>query len=275
MNRLLSANLICLRKHKFFWIGMSFMFAAGIFFPVNRYLDMKQCGSVNNLDNGFFGCALFIGILTAVFCSLYTGTEYSDGTMRNKIVIGHKRRDIYLANFITSAVTGIAMCAVFFLPYLCIGIPLLGFFELDISRILLFALTVFVLAVAFTAVFTMIAMLNHNKTVSAVVCILLAFGLLLTGAFLSAQLQAPKVFEIPSVDEDNLPIMKEVPNPAYCKGTERIITQTLLDVFPGGQALQCASLEAEKLPRLPFYSLAVILSSTGIGLYFFEKKDLK
>ena len=37
--------------------------------------------------------------------------------MRNKIVIGHKRRDIYLANFITSAVTGIAMCAVFFLPY--------------------------------------------------------------------------------------------------------------------------------------------------------------
>jgi len=89
MNRLLSANLICLRKHKFFWIGMSFMFAAGIFFPVNRYLDMKQCGSVNNLDNGFFGCALFIGILTAVFCSLYAGTEYSDGTMRNKIVIGH------------------------------------------------------------------------------------------------------------------------------------------------------------------------------------------
>ncbi len=112
--------------------------------------------------------------------------------MRNKIVIGHKRRDIYLANFITSAVAGIAMCAVFFLPYLCIGIPLLGFFELDISPILLFALTVFVLAVAFTAIFTMIAMLNHNKTFSAVVCILLAFGLLLTGAFLSSQLQAPR-----------------------------------------------------------------------------------
>ena len=40
---------------------------------------MKQSGYINNLDNGFFMCALFIGIILAVFCSLFIGTEHNDG----------------------------------------------------------------------------------------------------------------------------------------------------------------------------------------------------
>ena len=49
---------------------------------------MKQSGYINNLDNGFFMCALFIGIILAVFCSLFIGTEHNDGTIRNKIIVG-------------------------------------------------------------------------------------------------------------------------------------------------------------------------------------------
>lgn len=142
MSKLLSANFIRLRKDKFFWIGMIFMLAAGISFPVMRYMDMRQTQTINNIDNGFFGCALFIGIVMAVFCSLFIGTEYSDGTIRNKVIIGQKRVSIYLANFIICSIVSIVMCAMFFIPYLCIGIPLLGFFEMDIKMVLLFAITV-------------------------------------------------------------------------------------------------------------------------------------
>lgn len=46
------------------------MFVIGIASPLLRYRDMKQSGYINNLDNGFFMCALFIGIILAVFCSL-------------------------------------------------------------------------------------------------------------------------------------------------------------------------------------------------------------
>lgn len=84
MSKLLSAGFIRLRKDKIFWIALIFMFGAGVFFPVMRYIDMQKSGYINNIDNGFFACALFIGVVMAVFCSLFIGTEYSDGTIRNK-----------------------------------------------------------------------------------------------------------------------------------------------------------------------------------------------
>ena len=175
MSKLLSAGFIRLRKDKIFWIALIFMFGAGVFFPVMRYIDMQKSGYINNIDNGFFACALFIGVVMAVFCSLFIGTEYSDGTIRNKVVIGQKRTSIYLSNLIICALVSVVMCAAFFIAYLCIGIPLLGFFEMDIKQVLLFTLAVFVLAIAFASIFTLISMLNHNKAITAVVCILLAF----------------------------------------------------------------------------------------------------
>ena len=178
MSKLLSAGFIRLRKDKIFWIALIFMFGAGVFFPVMRYMDMQQSGYINNIDNGFFACALFIGIVMAVFCSLFIGTEYSDGTIRNKVVIGQKRTSIYLSNLIICAIVSIVMCAAFLIAYLCVGIPLLGFFEMGIKLVLLFTLAVFVLSIAFASIFTLISMLNHNKAITAVVCILLAFLLL-------------------------------------------------------------------------------------------------
>ena len=95
MTKVLSANFMRLKKDKVFWIGLVFMFAAGIFFPVMRYMDMKQTGTINPIDNAFLGCVLFIGIIMAVFCSLFIGTEYSDGTIRNKVIVGQNRNAIY------------------------------------------------------------------------------------------------------------------------------------------------------------------------------------
>lgn len=128
MSKLLSAGFIRLRKDKIFWISLIFMFGAGVFFPVMRYMDMRQAGYINNIDNGFFVCALFAGIVMAVFCSLFIGTEYSDGTIRNKVVIGQKRTSIYLSNLIICAIVSVVMCAAFFVTYLCVGIPLAWIF---------------------------------------------------------------------------------------------------------------------------------------------------
>ena len=41
-------------------------------------------------------CALFIGIILAVFCSLFIGTEHNDGTIRNKIIVGHEKSKLFI-----------------------------------------------------------------------------------------------------------------------------------------------------------------------------------
>lgn len=274
MYKLISANVMRLKKDKIFWIGFVFMIAAGIFIPVMRYIDMSQTGMINNIDNGFFGCALFISIIMAVFCSLFIGTEYSDGTIRNKVIVGQKRTSIYLANFVICAAVSIVMCFVFFAAYLCAGIPLLGFFDMDIKIVSLFALTVFLLAVTFSSVFHLISMLNQNKATTAVLCILTALLFLAAGAQLNKMLSEPEK-NMALVMTENGQEYEEIPNPNYLNEGERKTAQFLYDFIPGGQVVQCLSLEAVNLSWLPLYSFLITLATTGAGLYCFKKKDLR
>lgn len=274
MNKLLSAGFIRLRKGKIFWGALIFMFGAGVLFPVMRYMDMQKSGYINQIDNGFFACALFIGVVMAVFCSLFIGTEYSDGTIRNKVIIGQKRTSIYLSNLIVCAVVSAVMCAAFWVAYLCVGIPLLGFFETDVKVVLLVTLSVFVLAIAFVSIFTLISMLNHNKAITAVACILSAFLLLFAGAQLNKMLNEPET-NMGLIMTDNGQEYQEIPNPNYLEEGEREAVQFLYDFIPGGQALQCVSLEAKHLTILPAYSFIIIVLTTGCGVFFFGKKELK
>ena len=57
--------------------------------------------------------------------------------------------------------------------------------------------------------------------------------------------------------------------------TKREIVQFFYDVNPGGQAIQCSTMQPVNLTRLPIYSLAIIVLTTGAGVWIFKKKDLK
>ena len=274
MSKLLSAGFIRLRKDKIFLVALIFMFGAGVFFPVMRYMDMQQSGYIKNIDNGFFACTPFIGIVMAVFCSLFIGTEYSDGTIRNKVIIGQKRTSIYLSDLTICAIVSVIMCTAFFIAYLCVGIPLLGFFEMEIKLVLLYALAVFVLSVAFASIFTLISMLSHNKAITAVVSILLAFLLLLAGAQLNRMLNEPEI-NMGLTMIENGPEYEGIPNPKYLDDGERKVVQFIYDFIPGGQVVQCISLGANNVAVLPVYSLIIIILTTGIGMFFFRKKELK
>jgi len=235
MNKLLSANFMRLKKNKIFWIGMAFMLAIGIFAPIKRYMDMQETGFIYNIDNGFFGCTQIVSIIMAIFCSLFIGTEHNDGTIRNKIITGQKRAIIYLSNIITSSIVGVLMCVIYFLPYLCIGIPLLGFFSADIKIILLFSLIVFLLSIAYSSIFTLIAMLCPYKAVVSVLCMLLAYVFFLTGIILNAMLEQPERINSYTLDKNNNLITEEIPNPKYLEGAKKELVQALYDITPGGQ----------------------------------------
>ena len=275
MSKLLSANFLRLKKNKVFWGGLILMAAWGIFVPVKLHMDAAQMNYADRVEDGFFGCAMFMGIFISVFCSLFIGTEYNDGTMRNKIIVGGKRSAIYLAGAAVSCAAGLAMCAAYLLPYLCVGMPLMGTFSVPGEEIFLTTLTVLLLSAVFSSVFTCIAMVCQNKAATAVICILLAFGSLMSGMVLNEMLEAPPTHMLYSLDENGEMSSYEEPNPKYLEGTKREIVQTLYDINPGGQAIQCATMAAVNPPRLPLYSLGIIVLATGAGCALFRKRDLK
>ena len=275
MIRLLSAGFLRLKKNSVFRGSLLLMAAWGIFMPVKMHMDTVQMGYAYVIEDGFFACAIGIGIILAVFCSLFIGTEYNDGTIRNKIVVGGKRSAVYLANAAVSSSVGLALCAAYLLPYLCIGLPLAGGFTAPARVIGLTGLTVLLLAVAFSSLFTCVAMVCQNKAATAVICILLAFGFLMTGMVLNQMLEAPKMHELYSLELNGELSSVTEPNPKYLEGTKREIVQTLYDINPGGQAIQCAAMTAVNPLRLPFYSIAITVLATGAGCALFRKRDLK
>lgn len=276
MSRLLSANFARLAKSKLFWLGMAFMLAIGIFITVNCYAEQVKYDFHTSLDSIFFGYSIIIGIICAVFCSLFIGTEYSDGTIRNKIIIGHTRNTIYMSNLLVCAFAGLAMTLIYIIAMLALGIPFFGFFTTDIKTILLYLVASFAAIVAFTSIFTTISMLNQNKAVVAVICLIGFIILLFMASYLNARLSAPEFYENYVITSGGSPMVVEtVENPDYLRGTARAVCQFLYDFLPSGQALQISNFDAPNLWQMPIYSLIIIIVTTAVGLIGFKRKNLK
>lgn len=276
MNKLLAAAFSRMFKSKAFWGGMIFMLVTGIGMPIMNYRSMLSDGYTRYIDGSFFTGAVFIGILLSVLCSLYVGTEFSDGTIRNKVIVGQKRPAIYLSNLIVCAVSGILMCTVCFIAYLCVGIPLLGFFVTGIQSVLLFALCLLGLTIAFSSIYMIIVMLNQNKAIAAVICILSVFLLLLVGSYINSRLNESEMYDsYMYVDEAGEIVIEEAqPNPNYVGGTKRAVCQFLVDFLPGGQVVQIVNMSAKQPWLLLLYSCLITVGTTGAGLVLFQKKDL-
>lgn len=279
MNKLLSADFTRLKKDAFLKVCIIFMFVTGALLPFINYSIMKKYEVPCYIDSNFFNYIPFMSILLSAFCSLFTGTEYSDGTIRNKLIVGHKRTDIYLSTLTACIIAGVIMCIAYLIPYLITGIPLLGFFAVDnISAIWIFLGCSLVLVIALAAIFTLVSMLNQSKALSAVICILGLFALLMVGSLINNKLSQPEYYEeYVYIDPETkeLVIEPSVANPYYLRGTQRRIYEFLNDFLPGSQIIRLSSMDTPD-PEVPaMYSGIIAVAATGFGIFFFRKEDIK
>ncbi len=277
MSKLLRANMARLWKSKVFRLSFIAFTAMGAF----QRLGMGMDTETHYLDEAFWIDALLIGIVLAVFISLFVGTEFEDGTVRNKIVSGHMRWEVYFANVAVCILAGWLMCLGHLISSLLVGIPLLGFFHKEISTVVLEGICVFALSAAYTAIYCFIAMSNSNRTVTAVVCVLLSVLLLYAGGALLDQLEEPEYYyamngPLGMGETDDGQDGEWVRNPDYVEGTERRVIETIYDILPGGQSLQlCGMLDSGRFAVMFLASLGWVVLSSGCGAVIFRKRDLK
>lgn len=283
MNKLLSANFMRLFKNKTFCLGMIFMFGLSLWAIIMRYRDIKRIPDYPVSPDGllFIG-SMFLPIAIAVFIGIFIGTEYSDGTIRNKLIIGHSRITVYLSNLIVCATSSLLMHLIYIATLACVGIPLLGKFPVSAKTLILSILCSLIIVAALSAIFLLISMLIHSKSAGAVAAMILAIIFIMSSLTIHQMITAPEYYPSYTYVDDSGEIhqMDAEKNPHYLTGAKRRVYQTLYDVLPSCQFLQLSDCSDEmikdgKLIQFSLTSFAIIIITTGAGVLLFRRKDLK
>lgn len=297
MRNLLHANFSRLFRFWPFWTAVLIMVGGAAVFCVAAYHDMvlyNEPGYMEPMDQTLFQIQKFLGIASAIVLSLFVGTEYSDGVIRNKLVVGHNRGTAYLAGYLTCA----GAVLLLFIPPSLVALVL--------GRILFAAPSASWAAIAtafivggmtclfYAAIFCFIAVVCGSRIWAAIISLLLAAALLLAATKLSWALEqeeftmqlvpaeystSKEAYSIEGVAEDLFEglVMETVPNPNYLSGSKREAVQFLYDMNPAGQSLQMLKLPEQDI----LHPLRIVLLDTGLciiiclgGIRLFRKKDI-
>ena len=278
MRNLLCSSFLRLWKSWVFWTGMLFMAGVSLLSISTIYREMQEIGDYfPHADNYLFSLALFLPILAAVFFGLFVGTEYSEGTIRNKIAAGHPRWAIYLSNLAVCGAAVSLMHLTAMAAVAAVGFPLIGNLEQTPQALLFLTALSLVTVLALCGIFLLLTMLIPRKALAAVVALLLAFSMLMVSMSVENSLSQPEFYPGYTIAEDgaHIPTGEQLPNPRYVSGTKRTVYLFLNDFLPSGQMLQIGKQELSSPVRLPLYSLAILAGTTVCGVAVFRRMDLK
>ena len=275
MSNLISVGLFRTVRSKLFYILLALTALVMAYVYYNTY--RVQLGpDFSQLDLYFFQFINANIVSAAVFCPLFLSSEYGDGALRNKLMVGRTRPQIYLANLAVNCLYGTAACLAAVVAGLCVGVPLLGWFQnAGPGKIMLYVLLALATTWVCAALYTFLSMVVASRGVAITLCILLAFGLILLGQYLYLALSQEEVLTALFYTDTGEMAVSEQPNPAYLTGFARQVYQFFYELTPGGQAYQILGMSAQSPLRLLGYSGLVFVLVTGLGLAIFQKKDVK
>ncbi len=284
MSRLFVSTLFRMLKKTVFWILLICMFAYGVYSASNAASEVSTGFA---LDGCLFEFAPVMGLIGAIFISLFIGSEYSDGTIRNKLVVGHSRMQIYLANLIACSLACVLISLAYVAGVIIVGSSKGGELLTETSVVSMCLICSLLVSIAFTSIMTLLAMLNTNKAGNVVVSMMLALVLLVSSSYIYQRLGEPEMYDnYVSVNEVGIPTqVEQILNPLYIDGTPRAVLEVINDLLPSGQAMQLADvfdadgIANKNIENAPYrwlcYSLLVIVVTSGLGIALFRKKEIR
>ena len=250
MHNLFLSNCNRMFKNKLFFALCGVMFLFGFSSPISSAATAN--GVKPTPDGSLFSFCLFAVAFASIFIAMFVGTEFSDGTIRNKLIVGNTRSSIYVSFLLIGMVACLFFALSYLLPYVALSFILLSPFSTSFGTIVLALLASMAIFAAFSAIYTMIVMLNTKKATVAVLSLLVMMGLIFVGNYIGGLLA------------------KTDPN-----GMKYKLISFAYDFIPGNQAMRLKSSTPTKLILFTIYSAIACIGLTIIGAYKFKKKDLK
>lgn len=251
MIKLLRGDFARLFQSKLFLLSMAGMFLLSFCIAIVMHVDSSYQDMPT--DRMMYSISAFmIAVLLAVVLGRFIGTEFRDGTIRNKLSVGHSRVSLYISELITcifaSLMLHFASLGVFIFTE---AMGLTEKFELSADHAVIEMIASFLAVSAIASIFCMVCMLTASIWEGSVSVLLLSF--LLTST------------------------------PGYYEGAGGTL---LFDAVPTYQLRQLNDSVLswslgyyESLPAnlnlLPMYSLLIIVLTTVIGVLIFQRKDMR
>ena len=277
MRKLLSASFVRVWKDKVFWLCLIGMLGMNIFIILN---GCRQAGGAMaeyeyTLDRYFYNEAPLVGMFSAIIVSMFVGTEYYEGAVRNKLAVGHTRSNIYLSNYLVCYIAGLCIVAAWLISGF-VGVPFLGGLQAGVAGVLKSLFIAAGYTAAFTAIFALVSNFANNRAALAVLTILVYIALLLAASKIYSCLEEPETIAYTWLSAEGvIQMMEPEANPLYIGGTKRIIFEFLLDFLPTGQGILLSDAATTHPIRQILCSMGITIATLFVGCQFFKKKDLK
>ena len=250
MIKLLNANFYRLKKSITFWVLLLIMGLMAMFLYINyNGVNPSSCaGCTNELGNVFFGYNSFNWLILPIFISIFIGFEYSDGTIKNKIINGHKRSDIYLSNLLTSILVSIAYSVVYIIFVIIIGLILENDITISINKFIFLLFDSFLLNIVISSLFTFICMSISSKSNSGILSLIVVIWTIIITSNVMAKI-------------------------SNATGIIKNIYTFIVNILPYGQATQILNLN-DNYNILWLYSIFLIFIINLCGIILIKKKEL-
>ena len=275
MRKLITASFSRLWKEKLFWLVFAFMSIGSVCY---NWIGYNEINNPQIYVEDILFCMLPVSsFVFALFISMRLGTEFEEHTIRNKLIVGYSRTQVYFSEYLTCMAASIILLAVMLLCSSLFGLFLSLEFLSDWTDIAFLVFGCVLMALVFSAMFVGICMNVGSKAASLVASIVFLFAILLLASFCINALEEPSMAYtnvIISV-EDGVQFGDLVENPAYVDGTQRMIYELIADILPTGQAIQMNNLEFERSVRWPAFSLIMLIIATVAGYIPFRKRDIR
>ena len=277
MRKLITANFHRFSKDRFSWcvVGIVVILSlASVFNSAGSFEAMAARGYAMSLEDCYFNQAPLIGAFLALLISMFLGTEFSEGTIRNKLCIGHKRNEIFLSNFISCAFASIVLTAVWLLSSALL-FGLIGPLEMGVSEFIGCIFVAVGFAVSFAALYTVIGSLSSNKPMTIIYTFAVFIIFAMAASALYDRLCEPEMNEGMTLVGTQLVEMEPTPNPLYLSGMIRTVCEVALELLPTGQALLLSDVAIEYPVRAIALSVVFITVTLLAGSVLFRRKDIK
>ena len=250
MIKLLNANFYRLKKSAVFWILLSIMGLMGIFLYINyNGLNPSSCVDCNNqLGVVFFGFNSLNWLMLPIFISIFIGTEYSDGVIKNKIINGHKRSDIYISNLLISILVSFIYSLIYIIFVIIVSLVLESDINISINKFIFLLFDSFLLNIVISSLFTFVCMSTSNKSISGIISLIIVIWTIIITSNIMSKI-------------------------SDATGIIKIVYDFIINVLPYGQATQILNLN-ENYQILWLYSIILIFLINLYGIILIKKKEL-